>query len=98
MLQNFLIAFSIIISNYCVKECLKPTINGCLAPWKILLHMITGQKLIWTNTEVLQLSRKPGFSECHPDSITSQNNPVKVIIHILGLVVNNLITLVITRS
>src|SRR5678815_164920 len=75
MLQNFLIVFSIIISNYCVKECLKPTINGCLALWKILLLMITGQKLILTNTKVLLLFKRPGSSGCLPASITSQNKP-----------------------
>ena len=75
MQQNIRSVSSIITSNYCVKECLRPTINGYLAPWKILLLMIAGQKLILTSTKVLQLSKRPVFSECRRDSITSLNKP-----------------------
>src|SRR6478735_1426007 len=73
MQQNIRFVFSIITSNYCVKECLRPTINGYLALWKTLLLMIAGQKLILTNTKVLPLSKRPVFSECPRDSITRPN-------------------------
>src|SRR6188768_3752895 len=73
MQQNIRFVFSIITSNYYVKECLRPTINGCLAPWKTLLLMIAGQKHIWTSTKVLPLSKRPVSSECRRDNITRLN-------------------------